>query len=193
MTLLTPTFNVEAKNDKIRAHGETGPAAASPSSSSSTDNRPLYDGLFVMDLEDMTVDNTIGATTTKTPKNNEKKDTTDDSTVLGFELIVAADVLVYFGSLDNLFRIFSEISVPGALMVVSCERATSEEAPLGWRLLPSGRFAHTQHHVYDAAQKVGYQPILYQEIVPRMEKGEPVKGHLFGFELQQKKSQNDEL
>ena len=103
----------------------------------------------------------------------------------GFDLIVAADVLVYFGNLEALMTTFANISIPGALLVVSCERTTKDEAPLGWRLLPSGRFAHTKQHVDQTAEKVGYVPRDYQQIVPRMEKGEGVEGHLFAYELQQ--------
>lgn len=133
------------------------------------DQQPLYDDLLVMDLEAMTVANTLGKSS---------------SASSGFDLIVAADVLVYFGSLEKLLHTFQHVSIKGATLVVSCERTTPEEAPLGFRLLPSGRFAHTKQHVQEAAQKAGYQLKLYREIVPRMEKGEEVLGHLFGFELQ---------
>ena len=141
---------------------------------------PLYDGLLVMDLESMTVSNTL-------------QHVAPTAQASGFDLIVAADVLVYFGSLENLLRTFAEVSIPGAVLVFSCERTTEEEAPLGWRLLPSGRFAHTKQHVQEAAQKVGYNLVVYKEIVPRMEKGQEVQGHLFAYELQQKGSAHSEL
>eukprot|EP01083_Nonionella_stella_P238219 834964_1 len=101
----------------------------------------------------------------------------------GFDLIVAADVLVYFGSITNLLSTFASISIEGARLVFSCERATEEEAPLGWRLLASGRFAHTKKHALEAAAEAGYELVYYEEIVPRIERGEDVKGHLFGFVL----------
>jgi predicted TPR repeat methyltransferase len=133
------------------------------------DNRQqlLYEGLLALDLEDMTLENTLGSY--------------DD--VQGFELVVAADVLVYFGHLDNLLQTFASLSTPGASLVFSCERATFDEAPLGWRLLSSGRFAHTKNHVVEAAAKAGYELVTYEEIVPRMERGEEVRGHLFGLKL----------
>ena len=129
-------------------------------------SKPLYDRLLVMDLEDMTVENTLGS----------GKGT-------GFDLIVAADVHVYFGNLRNVMTTYAKISTPGAVLVFSCERATPDEAPLGWRLLASGRFAHTKEHVVEVANSLGYSLVSYEEIVPRMEKGEPVKGHMFGFML----------
>ena len=133
-------------------------------------NEPLYDDLLAMDLEDMLLSNTL----------NRAEDTPDSD---GFDLIVAADVLVYFGSLSKILSTFAKISIPGASLIFSCERATEEEAPLGWRLMPSGRFSHTKNHAVEVAKEAGYDLKTYEEIVPRMENGEEVKGHLFGFVL----------
>jgi Predicted methyltransferase (contains TPR repeat) len=130
------------------------------------DNALLYDKLLVMDLEEMTLDNTYP------DKENGKS---------GFDLIVAADVLVYFGSVSKLLKTFAQISSKDARLLFTTEQTSEEEAPLGWRLLPSGRFAHTKRHVVEAAQEAGYTLVLYREIVPRMERGQPVQGHLFGF------------
>jgi predicted TPR repeat methyltransferase len=137
------------------------------------DDHPLYDDLIQMDLEEMTVRNTLF----RVSFDNELSQRAEE----GFDLIVAADVLVYFGSLENLIETFANVSQEGAILVFSCEKASSEEAPLGWRLLPSGRFAHTKQHAIEIAEKKGYTLEYYEDIVPRMEKGEPVKGHLFGF------------
>ncbi len=144
------------------------------------EEEPLYDDLLVLDLEEMTLENTL------TKENHVA--------AKGFDLIVAADVLVYFGSISNLLQTFANISTPGAGLIFSCERATDEEAPLGWRLLSSGRFSHTKKHALDAASEAGYDLISYEEIVPRMEKGEEVKGHLFTFVLNDKaKGRGNEL
>lgn len=133
---------------------------------------PLYDDLLVLDLEEMNLENTLQIRR--------------GTAVSGFDLIVAADVLVYFGNVTKLLKTFSNISIPGATLIFTCERATEEEAPLGWRLLSSGRFAHTKNHVVNAGLEAGYKMIMYKEIVPRMEKGEEVRGHLFAFKLDAK-------
>ena len=133
------------------------------------DDPKLYDGLLSMDLEEMTLETTLHTVVSSKPS--------------GFDLVVAADVLVYFGRLDDVLASFAAVSVPGAALIFSCERTSLDEAPLGWRLLPSGRFAHTKEHVMEAAGTVGYVLEDYQEIVPRMEKGEPVQGHMFTFVL----------
>jgi predicted TPR repeat methyltransferase len=107
---------------------------------------PLYEGLLALDLEDMTLKNTLGTTYYYDD---------DDDIVQGFDLVMAADVLVYFGQLENLLQTFASLSTPDTFLVFSCERATFEEAPLGWRLLSSGQFAHTKNHVVEAAAKAG--------------------------------------
>jgi predicted TPR repeat methyltransferase len=104
-------------------------------STSDAKDVPLYDKLMVMDLEEMTLENTLQE------EGNDKR--------RGFDLIVAADVLVYFGSISNLVKTFSRVSNKDARLLFTTERASEEEAPLGWRLLPSGRFAHTKRHVVD--------------------------------------------
>eukprot|EP00977_Amphora_coffeiformis_P006777 scaffold1485_cov171-Amphora_coffeaeformis.AAC.16 len=141
---------------------------------------PLYNKLFAMDLEEMSVDSTLYTV-----------GSTKSDGLLGFDLVVAADVLVYFGRLDSVLASFASVSAHGAVLIFSCERTSGDEAPLGWRLLPSGRFAHTKEHAVQAASVAGYELKGYAEIVPRMEKGEPVQGHLFTFVLQA--SRSDEL
>jgi predicted TPR repeat methyltransferase len=149
----------------------------------STASAPLYDGLFAMDLEDMTVSNTLQApgVTRIEPK----------AAATAFDLVVAADVLVYFGQLDTILQTFASVSSPGAHLIFSCERTSEKDAPLGFRLLSSGRFAHTKAHAMEAAEKTGYDLVKVEEIVPRMEKGEEVQGYLFTFILREQ--QGDEL
>mmetsp|Transcript_1758 Transcript_1758/g.2680 ORF Transcript_1758/g.2680 Transcript_1758/m.2680 type:complete len:422 (-) Transcript_1758:1013-2278(-) len=139
----------------------------------------LYDNLLVLDLEEMTLENTLNI------KSNDDRS--------GFDLVVAADVLVYFGKLSNLLKTFAKVSIDGSNLLFSTERATEDEAPLGWRLLSTGRFAHTKKHAVEAASEAGYELVMYEEIVPRMEKGEEVRGHLFGFVLNKGTMSDDEL
>jgi predicted TPR repeat methyltransferase len=139
----------------------------------------LYDNLLVLDLEEMTLENTLNI------RSNDDRS--------GFDLVVAADVLVYFGKLSNLLETFAKVSIDGSNLLFTAERATEDEAPLGWRLLSSGRFAHTKKHAVEAASEAGYELVMYEEIVPRMEKGEEVRGHLFGFVLHKGTKSDDEL
>jgi predicted TPR repeat methyltransferase len=178
-----PLIGVDASQkmlDIARKCTLSGGCGFEESKISSESIEPLYDGLFAMDLEVMTIANTLQLTGVSRM---------NDATA--FDLVVAADVLVYFGRLDAILQTFASVSLPGAILIFSCERTSNEEAPLGFRLLNSGRFAHTKEHALEAAQKAGFQLVKYQEIVPRMEKGEAVRGFLFTFELS--RPQNDEL
>lgn len=144
------------------------------------DDSPLYEALVQIDLEDMTIENTL---------QHASRDSSFNLQNDRFDLIVAADVLVYFGSLDAVISTFAKLSYPGiSKLIFTCELASEEEAPLGWRLLSSGRFAHTKQHAVQTALQHGYHLVHYEEITPRMEKGVPVKGHLFGFQIQASKT-----
>mmetsp|Transcript_37422 Transcript_37422/g.78930 ORF Transcript_37422/g.78930 Transcript_37422/m.78930 type:complete len:604 (+) Transcript_37422:179-1990(+) len=130
---------------------------------------PLYDFLLSSDLE--------------TVKLNEL---VSDGSIDGFDLIVAADVLVYIGDISKLLGNFANLSNANeekrCFLIFSCERIEDEKAPpTGWKLQSSGRYAHSKSYVMDVAEKAGYELIGYEEIVPRMEKGEDVQGHLFTF------------
>lgn len=140
----------------------------------------LYQILLEMDLEEMTISNTLlsGESTATSSHDDGIKDG-------GFDLIVAADVFVYFDSLETVLNVFSKLQQQrsrGGLLMFTCERTTLTEAPIGYRLLTSGRFAHSKEHVVVAAQKSGYLLHTYKPIIPRKEKGIPVDGHLFVFE-----------
>jgi predicted TPR repeat methyltransferase len=177
------------------------------------DNRPLYDKLLQMDLQDMTIDNTLE--TIVVDQKSRSDDTSsfgggggggvmNNTNNTGFDLVVAADVLVYFGNLNGILGTFASVSRHGGMLIFSTERLTTNdtddtndknEAPVaaaaasplaldgGWRLQPSGRFAHSKHYAVDVATRHGYKLVAYQEIVPRLEKGAPVHGQLLAFVL----------
>ena len=52
----------------------------------------------------------------------------------------------------------------------------------GWRLQPSGRFAHTPTYLKSLGEMNGFELTVYQRIVPRMEGGKPVQGQLLVFQ-----------
>ena len=91
-------------------------------------------------------------------------------------------MLVYFGALSELLIALSDLSAAASVLIFSCERVSDEEAPDGWALRSSGRFAHTRRYVEaTAAAAGGFALKAYEEIVPRMEYGQPVHGHMFVF------------
>ena len=129
--------------------------------------RQVYDLLLAKDLEQLTRDDVLEHA---------------DERQRGVELITAADVLVYFGELEALLEAFGRLAASDSVLVFSCERIDDHEAPAGWQLKASGRFAHTKAYVvHTAAEQAGFTLISYDHIVPRMEHGEEVRGHLFVF------------
>lgn len=136
----------------------------------------LYDKLVALDLETASIDElALGL-----PDDNLEND--------GFDLIVAADVLVYLGDLQKVLNNFAELSKgdenQSSFLVFSCERIEEEDAPqTGWKLQSSGRYAHSRSYVERTAEEAGFYIVGYEEIVPRQEKGEDVKGHMFIFAI----------
>eukprot|EP00978_Attheya_sp_CCMP212_P031098 scaffold116366_cov39-Attheya_sp.AAC.2 len=67
----------------------------------------LYGNLLVFDLEEMTLlENTLGSV-------DAFRNTKEEQ---GFDLIVAADVLVYFGNLENLLATFAKVIDRGSAL-----------------------------------------------------------------------------
>jgi predicted TPR repeat methyltransferase len=64
-----------------------------------------------------------------------------------FDLVTAADVVIYFGDLAPLFAGAAEALRPGGWFVLSAESCAGS----GWTLLPSGRFAHSQPYLESLA------------------------------------------
>ena len=63
-----------------------------------------------------------------------------------FDLIFAADVMIYFGDLAEVFEAASRALRPGGYFILS-----TEIAAVGWTLLSSGRFAHAPTYVAEIA------------------------------------------
>ncbi len=93
-----------------------------------------------------------------------------------FDLIYSSDVFVYFGNLDTIIRSAASYLVGGGILAFSVERL--EENSRGYRLFPSGRYAHSRTYIQDCLERHGLQLIeeIWSEI--RKESGNPVQGLL---------------
>jgi predicted TPR repeat methyltransferase len=89
-----------------------------------------------------------------------------------YDLVVAADVLVYFGDLTELFRAMAVALRPGGIGAASVER---EDGP-GYALRPSGRYAHNPGYVREAAAGAGLEEVEGRPCELRLEAGRPVAG-----------------
>jgi len=73
-------------------------------------------------------------------------------TTARFPLIVAADVLCYFGDLSEILPLIAARLVPGGLFLASLEEARDAA---GWHLGPAGRYAHCADYLRRCATEGG--------------------------------------
>ena len=91
-----------------------------------------------------------------------------------FDLVFAADVLIYFGDLAQVMRNAAQALRPGGLFAFSVERASTN----GYVVLPTGRFAHRPSYIEDLANG----DFIVLEKMPktiRLEACQPVDGMLY--------------
>jgi len=91
-------------------------------------------------------------------------------------LILAGDVLCYFGALEALLRSVRRRLAADGWYVFSVEEHVGAEA--GWALLRQGRYAHTREYLEDALRAAGFAVHALHPQVIRYEAGAPVPGFL---------------
>lgn len=91
-----------------------------------------------------------------------------------FDLIVAADVLCYFGALNGVLAQAAAALRPGGRLAFTVERL--EEGGVPWRVSPHGRYAHTEGHVRDGLTAAGLSILRLAPDTLRHESGTPVAG-----------------
>lgn len=92
-----------------------------------------------------------------------------------FDLVVASDVLNYLGALDETFALVAARSEPGAPFVFSTEAAASG----AYQLDRTGRFQHGRAYIEELAARHRFEIASCEDKTLRMERGQPVHGHLF--------------
>jgi predicted TPR repeat methyltransferase len=90
-----------------------------------------------------------------------------------FDLILAADVLIYFGDLAPLFAAAAAALPPNGILAFSTELGES-----GWRLLSSARYAHGDDYIQTASAP-GFRIVERQEIPLRREATGVTSGCLY--------------
>ncbi|CBS86451.1 tetratricopeptide repeat protein [Azospirillum lipoferum] len=99
----------------------------------------------------------------------------------GWDLLVAADVLVYIGDLAPVFAAAARALPTGGRFAATVERladGSAEEFCLG----ATRRYAHAEAYVRRSAEEAGFAVRLMEPCAPRREKGVPVAGLLFVVE-----------
>jgi predicted TPR repeat methyltransferase len=95
-----------------------------------------------------------------------------------FDLIVAADSLVYIGDLAPVFAAVATALAADGLFAFSVETFEGE----GYRLQKTMRFAHDQGYVEATAREAGLRPLILQSASTRREAGADVPGLICMFE-----------
>jgi predicted TPR repeat methyltransferase len=96
-----------------------------------------------------------------------------------WELVLAADVLVYFGELAPLFALVARALLPGGRFAFSVEMLAQGEQETGFAITASNRFAHAPDYVRDCAARAGLQVVESRDAALRREHGADVAGMLF--------------
>ena len=92
-----------------------------------------------------------------------------------FDLIVAADVLIYVGELDRIFATLSKGLARKGRILFSTEQMDGQ----GYLLRQSGRFAHSFSYIESVAARHGLRILRTQSANIRKEKGEWIAGDLY--------------
>jgi predicted TPR repeat methyltransferase len=104
-----------------------------------------------------------------------------------WRLIIAADVLVYFGALAEVLAAAYSRLVPTGWFALSLEELLpgvegQASAGAGWALQCQGRYAHGFDFVAEAARAAGFAVRVLQRQTIRFEAGRPVPGMLVVLE-----------
>ena len=91
-----------------------------------------------------------------------------------YHLLIAVDVLVYFGTLEPLFACVTPRLAPGGLFAFTVEKGS---AP-GYQLQPTARYAHGLDYVRACARAAGLRAVVEREAPLRRQSGQPVLGHV---------------
>lgn len=102
-------------------------------------------------------------------------------------LIVAADVLVYFGALEDLFVAIHDRLEPGGWFIFSVEDLLPDHDGImagngSWALHRLGRYAHTSDYVHETVTAAGFRIVKVDRHPIRQEAGQGVPGMLIAIE-----------
>lgn len=96
-----------------------------------------------------------------------------------FDLVMAADVLCYFGELDEPIGALRRVLHPGGFLVFSVEDLSAAQpgaGDSGYRLLEHGRYAHDVRYLEAQIRSAGLELESVEPGVLRYERGAPVHG-----------------
>ena len=99
-----------------------------------------------------------------------------DKSPASYDIVIAADVMIYFGDLTVLISAIATALRPGGLLAFSIERAAGNN----YQLLTSGRFSHDPGYVRSVLG-ANFVEVQSEPTTVRLEALEPVAGDMFVF------------
>lgn len=96
-----------------------------------------------------------------------------------FDLIISADVFVYFGCLESVFRGCYEILTENGLLIFSIETIEPAQEAASYEVRSSGRYAHQLKFIEKLACSLGFKITYQKKTILRQENGQPVWGVIF--------------
>ena len=107
------------------------------------------------------------------------------------DIVLAGDVLVYFGDLIELFSSVSRIlKNDTGIFLFSVEKLNENiqddkwilsSSDVGYKLLPSARFAHSKEYILKLALNSGFRVLGVKEEVIREDGNNPIVGYIFAM------------
>ncbi|QNP79794.1 class I SAM-dependent DNA methyltransferase [Agrobacterium tumefaciens] len=92
------------------------------------------------------------------------------------DLVAAADVMMYLGSLETVMPLVSALLRPSGFFAFSVEDAGDED---GFILRESLRYAHSKSYVTDLLERTGFSLLDIRKTTIRKDAGKPLSGILF--------------
>ena len=96
----------------------------------------------------------------------------------GYDLVLAADTLVYLGDLEPVFRAAANALAPGGTFLFTVERKEDD----GYELGPKRRWRHSEAYLRGVAAETGFNIAGFLECSPRTEAGVAVEGYAVALE-----------
>jgi predicted TPR repeat methyltransferase len=97
----------------------------------------------------------------------------------GYDLVIAADTLVYLGDLAPVFRAAAKVLAPGGTFLFTVERKEDD----GYELGPKRRWRHSERYLRAVAAEIDFDIAGFLECSPRSEAGVPVEGYAVALTL----------
>jgi len=93
------------------------------------------------------------------------------------DLVVAADLFIYFADLEEVFADIRQVLQPGGMFAFTVEEHQGE----GWSVGPSGRFRHSRAYLETLRDELDYTARSFERIVIRHDGGEPCQGFVIAW------------